>query len=61
MKKLLIGIIIVLMTLSPIYAASGFVITFGEATIPIKHGKIRYQIIFNHILIKMLVTPPLKL
>jgi uncharacterized protein YpuA (DUF1002 family) len=31
-KKLLIGIIIVLMTLSPIYAASGFVITFGEAT-----------------------------
>ncbi len=33
MKKLLIGIIIVLMALSPIYAAtSGFVITFGEAT-----------------------------
>ncbi|MGA2675773.1 MAG: DUF1002 domain-containing protein [Methanobacterium sp.] len=32
MKKLLIGVIVVLMTLSPIYAASGFVITFGEAT-----------------------------
>ncbi len=32
MKKLLIGIIIVLMAISPIYASSGFVITFGEAT-----------------------------
>ena len=33
MKKLLFGIIIIiLMVLSPIYAVSGFVITYGEAT-----------------------------
>lgn len=32
MKRLLIGIIVILMALSPIYAASGFVITLGEAT-----------------------------
>ncbi|OPY28120.1 MAG: hypothetical protein A4E27_00407 [Methanobacterium sp. PtaU1.Bin242] len=32
MKKLLIGIIVIMMALSPIYAVSGFVITFGEAT-----------------------------
>lgn len=33
MKKLLLGIIIImLVALSPIYAASGFVITYGEAT-----------------------------
>lgn len=32
MKKLLIGVLIVLMALSPIYATSGFVITMGEAT-----------------------------
>lgn len=32
MKKMLIGIIVIMMALSPIYAVSGFVITFGEAT-----------------------------
>lgn len=32
MKKVLIAIIVILMALSPIYSASGFVITFGEAT-----------------------------
>ncbi len=32
MKKILIGIIVVLMALTPIYSASGFVITLGEAT-----------------------------
>jgi uncharacterized protein YpuA (DUF1002 family) len=32
MKKILLGIIVVLMVLSPIYSASGFVITIGEAT-----------------------------
>ncbi|MCE5214373.1 MAG: DUF1002 domain-containing protein [Methanobacterium sp.] len=32
MKKILIGILVVLMALSPIYSASGFVITLGEAT-----------------------------
>jgi uncharacterized protein YpuA (DUF1002 family) len=32
MKKILIGILVVLMALSPIYSASGLVITLGEAT-----------------------------
>lgn len=32
MKKILIGILVVLMALAPIYSASGFVITIGEAT-----------------------------
>lgn len=32
MKKILIGILVVIMALTPIYAASGFVITIGEAT-----------------------------
>jgi Predicted secreted protein len=32
MKKLLLGIIIVMMVLSPIYGVSGFAVTYGEAT-----------------------------
>ncbi len=32
MKKLLICVIVILVTISPIYAASGFVITLGEST-----------------------------
>lgn len=32
MKKLLIGLILVLITLSPIYAVSGFAVTYGETT-----------------------------
>jgi len=32
MKKILIGILVVLMALTPIYSASGLVITLGEAT-----------------------------
>jgi uncharacterized protein YpuA (DUF1002 family) len=32
MKKIIIGILVILMALSPIYSASGFVITLGEAT-----------------------------
>lgn len=32
MKKILIGIIVLLMALSPIYAVSGIVVTLGEAT-----------------------------
>lgn len=32
MKKILIGILVVLMALAPIYSASGLVITLGEAT-----------------------------
>lgn len=32
MKKIIVGILLVFMTLSPIYGASGFAITFGETT-----------------------------
>lgn len=32
MKKIIIGILVIFMALSPIYSASGFVITLGEAT-----------------------------
>jgi|GEM_PF-245692 len=32
MKKLLVGLILILVSLSPIYATSGFAVTYGEAT-----------------------------
>ncbi|MGB9937747.1 MAG: DUF1002 domain-containing protein [Methanobacterium sp.] len=32
MKKIIVGVLLLLMTLSPIYGASGFAITFGETT-----------------------------
>ena len=32
MKKLIVGILLLLMALSPVYGASGFAITFGETT-----------------------------
>lgn len=32
MKKLIVGILLLLMTLSPIYGASGFAVTYGETT-----------------------------